>query len=83
MVVEQRPQAADPVLVERGHQIGVQGRERDITERRMREETLRQSEQSLRVSEEVLEDAATGALYVFARVMSPRAVLGRLEALAG
>jgi predicted nuclease of restriction endonuclease-like RecB superfamily len=38
---------------------------------------------SLRVSEEVLEDAETAALYVFSRVMSPRAVLGRLEALGG
>jgi predicted nuclease of restriction endonuclease-like RecB superfamily len=38
---------------------------------------------SLRVSEEVLDDAATAALYVFTRVMNARTVLGRLEALAG
>jgi uncharacterized protein len=35
----------------------------------------------LRVSEEVLDDVATAALYVFARVLNARAVLGRLEAL--
>jgi len=41
-----------PILDDTGLQVGVQGRERDITERRMAEETLKQSEQSLRVSEE-------------------------------
>lgn len=35
----------------------------------------------LRVSEQVLDDAASGALYVFARTPSARAVLARLEAL--
>jgi predicted nuclease of restriction endonuclease-like RecB superfamily len=37
----------------------------------------------LRVSEDVLPDDAPGALYVFTRTPSPRAVLERLEALAG
>ncbi|HLK62640.1 MAG TPA: PAS domain S-box protein [Bryobacteraceae bacterium] len=41
-----------PIVDDTGHQIGVQGRERDITDRRMAEETLRQSERGLRVSEE-------------------------------
>ena len=41
-----------PILDDAGRQVGVQGRERDITERRMAEETLQQSEQRLRVSEE-------------------------------
>ena len=36
----------------------------------------------LRVSEEVLEDVSTAALYVFTRVLGARAVLGRLDALA-
>jgi predicted nuclease of restriction endonuclease-like RecB superfamily len=36
----------------------------------------------LRVSEELLDDAPSGALYVFARTPSARAVLARLEALA-
>jgi predicted nuclease of restriction endonuclease-like RecB superfamily len=37
----------------------------------------------LRVSEEVLEEGSTAALYVFTRVLGARAVLGRLEAVAG
>lgn len=41
-----------PILDDTGRQVGVQGRERDVTERRMAEETLRQSEQSLRFNEE-------------------------------
>ena len=41
-----------PILDDSGRQVGVQGRERDITDRRMAEETLRQSEHSLRVNEE-------------------------------
>ena len=36
----------------------------------------------LRVSEEILQDASTAALYVFTRVLAARAVLGRLDALA-
>ncbi len=41
-----------PIMDDTGRQVGVQGRERDITDRRMAEETLRQSGESLRVSEE-------------------------------
>jgi PAS domain S-box-containing protein len=41
-----------PILDDSGQQVGVQGRERDITSRRMAEETLLQSEQRLRISEE-------------------------------
>ena len=41
-----------PILDDAGRQVGVQGRERDVTERRMAEETLRQSEHSLRINEE-------------------------------
>jgi PAS domain S-box-containing protein len=41
-----------PILDDTGRQVGVQGRERDVTERRMAEETLRQSEHSLRINEE-------------------------------
>jgi PAS domain S-box-containing protein len=41
-----------PILDDNGRQVGVQGRERDVTERRMAEETLRQSEHSLRINEE-------------------------------
>ena len=41
-----------PILDDSGRQVGVQGRERDITSRRMAEETLLQSEQRLRISEE-------------------------------
>ena len=41
-----------PILDDTGRQVGVQGRERDITERRMAQETLRQSEHSLRLNEE-------------------------------
>ncbi|MBZ5620802.1 MAG: PAS domain S-box protein [Acidobacteriia bacterium] len=41
-----------PIVDDAGRQVGVQGRERDITDRRMAEEMLRQSEQSLRVNEE-------------------------------
>jgi predicted nuclease of restriction endonuclease-like RecB superfamily len=37
----------------------------------------------LRVSEEILEESPTAALYVFSRVLGARAVLGRLDALAG
>jgi predicted nuclease of restriction endonuclease-like RecB superfamily len=36
----------------------------------------------LRVSEELLDDAATASLYVFTRVLGARAVLARLDALA-
>jgi predicted nuclease of restriction endonuclease-like RecB superfamily len=36
----------------------------------------------LRVSEELLEDSPSGALYVFARTPSARAILARLDALA-
>jgi predicted nuclease of restriction endonuclease-like RecB superfamily len=36
----------------------------------------------LRVSEEVLDETATAALYVFTRVLGARAVLGRLDTLA-
>jgi two-component system cell cycle sensor histidine kinase/response regulator CckA len=39
-----------PILDYAGRQIGVQGHERDVTRRRAAEETLRQSEQSLRVN---------------------------------
>src|SRR6185312_6503586 len=41
-----------PIIDDSGVQGGVQGRERDISSRRMAEETLLQSEQRLRVSEE-------------------------------
>jgi PAS domain S-box-containing protein len=41
-----------PILDDAGKQVGVQGRERDVTARVMAEETQRQSEQRLRVSEE-------------------------------
>ncbi|MDE3166645.1 MAG: PAS domain S-box protein [Acidobacteriota bacterium] len=41
-----------PVLDEHGRQVGVQGRERDVSERHMAEETLRQSEQRHRMNEE-------------------------------
>ena len=41
-----------PIIDDHGIQVGVQGRERDVTERRMAEETLRQSEHSLRVNEQ-------------------------------
>jgi PAS domain S-box-containing protein len=41
-----------PILDESGRQIGVQGRERDITERILSEETRRQIEQRLRIDEE-------------------------------
>ena len=41
-----------PILDDAGKQVGVQGRERDVTARVMAEETERQSEQRLRVSEE-------------------------------
>jgi PAS domain S-box-containing protein len=41
-----------PILDDAGRQLGVQGRERDITARRLAEETLRHSEQALRISEE-------------------------------
>jgi predicted nuclease of restriction endonuclease-like RecB superfamily len=37
----------------------------------------------LRVSEDVLPEDASGALYVFARAPNARAVLARLEALTG
>src|SRR5882724_634321 len=40
-----------PILDETGKQIGVQGRERDITERKLASENLRQTEQRLRVDE--------------------------------
>ncbi|HEY2014848.1 MAG TPA: PAS domain S-box protein, partial [Bryobacteraceae bacterium] len=40
-----------PILDDTGKQVGVQGRERDVTERRMAEEHLRQSEHSLRINE--------------------------------
>jgi uncharacterized protein len=36
----------------------------------------------LRVSEEILDDVSTAALYVFTRVLGARAVLSRLDALA-
>jgi predicted nuclease of restriction endonuclease-like RecB superfamily len=36
----------------------------------------------LRVSEEILQDTSTAALYVFTRVLGARAILGRLDALA-
>ncbi len=36
----------------------------------------------LRVSEELLQDTSTAALYVFTRVLGARAVLGRLDTLA-
>jgi len=41
-----------PILDDNGHQVGVQGREREVTDRRMAEETLRQSEQRHRLNEE-------------------------------
>ena len=41
-----------PILDDTGRQVGVQGRERDVTERRMAVATLRQSEHSLRINEE-------------------------------
>ncbi|HXA51598.1 MAG TPA: PAS domain S-box protein, partial [Candidatus Acidoferrum sp.] len=41
-----------PILDDHGRQVGVQGREKEITERRMAEETLRQSEQRHRLNEE-------------------------------
>jgi len=51
-----------PILDDAGKQVGVQGRERDVTARVMAEETRKQSEQRLRVSEEryrtLFEDSA-------------------------
>ena len=41
-----------PILDDQGRQVGVQGREREVTERHMAEETLRQSEQRHRLNEE-------------------------------
>ncbi|HXB75482.1 MAG TPA: PAS domain S-box protein [Candidatus Acidoferrales bacterium] len=41
-----------PMLDDAGSQVGVQGHERDVTGRRMAEETWRQSEHRLRVNEE-------------------------------
>jgi PAS domain S-box-containing protein len=41
-----------PILDDQGRQVGVQGREREVTERHMAEETLRQSEQSYRLNEQ-------------------------------
>ncbi len=41
-----------PILDEAGVQVGVLGRERDITERRMAEESRRQAEQNLRFNEQ-------------------------------
>jgi PAS domain S-box-containing protein len=41
-----------PILDDAGRQVGVQGHEHDVTGRRTAEETLRQSEHSLRVNEE-------------------------------
>ncbi len=41
-----------PILDETGKQVGVQGRERDITERKLTVEALRQNEQRLRTGEE-------------------------------
>jgi PAS domain S-box-containing protein len=41
-----------PILDDHGRQVGVQGRERDVTDRHMAEETLRQSEQRHRLNEE-------------------------------
>src|SRR4029079_2653533 len=41
-----------PILDDTGRQIGVQGRERDITGRILAEETRRQAEQRLRIDEE-------------------------------
>jgi PAS domain S-box-containing protein len=44
-----------PLYDESGHQIGVQGRERDITERKMAEEALQKARQKLREYAEELE----------------------------
>ena len=41
-----------PILDDTGRQVGVQGRERDITDRKMAEEILRHSEQQHRIDEE-------------------------------
>jgi PAS domain S-box-containing protein len=41
-----------PILDDEGRQVGVQGREHEVTERRMAEENLRQSEQRHRLNEE-------------------------------
>src|SRR6202049_1808682 len=41
-----------PIVDDEGNQVGVQGRERDITQRKMAEATLRHSEQRLREDEE-------------------------------
>ena len=41
-----------PIRDDHGRQVGVQGRERDVTERHMAEETLRQSERRHRVNEQ-------------------------------
>ncbi|MBS1854202.1 MAG: PAS domain S-box protein [Acidobacteria bacterium] len=41
-----------PILDDHGRQVGVLGRERDVTDRHMAEETLRQSEQRHRLNEE-------------------------------
>jgi two-component system cell cycle sensor histidine kinase/response regulator CckA len=41
-----------PIVDDDGNQVGVQGRERDITQRKMAEATLRHSEQRLREDEE-------------------------------
>ncbi len=38
---------------------------------------------TLRVSEELLDEAPTAALYIFARVLSVRAIVDHLRALAG
>ena len=41
-----------PIVNDHGEQVGVQGRERDVTERKLAEETWHQTEQRLRIDEE-------------------------------
>ena len=55
----------------------------ELVERGLRDRILFAVSQRLRVSEQVLGDDLPGALYVYKRVMSARAVLERVERLAG
>ena len=54
----------------------------ELVERGLAQRILFAVSQHLRVSEEVLGDDLPGALYVYKRVMSARAMLERVEALA-
>ncbi len=55
----------------------------ELVERGLRDRILFAVSQRLRVSEQVLGDDLPGALYVYKRVMSARAVLERVDRLAG